>query len=1020
MSSHKVKSQHIFRSQDKYVAEILKKFDFLSVKTASTPIETKKPLVKDEEAANVDVHLYRSIIGSLMYLTASRHDIMYAVCSCSRFQVTPKTSHLQTVKTIFRYLKGQPKLGLWYLRESAFDLEAYSDSYYAGADLDKKSIIRGSFKCWLITTPQMVINSPCLIDKKEMAIPGQTATGKELSNSLMAGSLPKTTLPTKLTSAKVKTINDEVKIQAIVNEKRVNIKERSIRRTLRLDDAEEAGVPFFMFPRFVQLIINHQLVDMDYHKEIFDTPSLTKKVFANMKRVGTGFSREVTLLFDNMLVQAPEAVVKAAKLMTKVVTTTEATKVSVLRKRRGVIIQDPEETTTTATVQPKVQAKDKRKAILIEEPKPLKRKAQIKLDKEMKPLTQAQARRNTIVYLKNMVGFKMDYFKGMTYDKIKPLFEKHYNYNQAFLDEVNEGVKVSKTEIVTDDDDDDDVYTNATPLASKIPIVDYKIHTGRNRPYFKIIRVDGNHMLFISLSTMLKNFDREDLESLWKIVRDGFEKTKPKNYSDDYMLNTLKIMFEKPNFEASVWKDQKGRYGLSKVKSWKLIESCRIHCITFLTTHIFLLVERMYPLTHFTLEQMLNDVRLQVEDESEMSLELLRLVKRHLNEGTASTSVSTGLQIKQMEDGIFLNQSKYIKEMLKKFGLEDFKPTKTSMSMKIKLTKDDDADSVDSSKYQGTRIETIVYADSDHAGDYIDLKRTSGVCMFMGCCLTSWFAKKQTAIAISMTEAEYFSAGKACQQALWMKQTLINYGIRLDNVLIMFTFHEHVMDPLDILRNPGKEKGKKVVSSSVISSSSSSSNDNEAPCFLEFYYELSDSEDLTKTQREKRGMFKCLNRYVGTITSEEQPNKRTPSPPLKIKSLSPPQAPSKSISSKSTHYTSSSSPSESPMPTHVSPPPKLCFVIPIKQEPLELPPLQMSLNHPYAQIIDNWTPGPSNPSPPPRVSRPPLGFLNLPPGFEPLPSTQPLFVNINNNTPLLNNNVPPLENFHHPPPNHGN
>ncbi|GKE49944.1 hypothetical protein Tco_1481202 [Tanacetum coccineum] len=175
-----------------------------------------------------------------------------------------------------------------------------------------------------------------------------------------------------------------------------------------------------------------------------------------------------------------------------------------------------------------------------------------------------------------------------------------------------------------------------------------------------------------------------------------------------------------------------------------------------------------------------------------------------------------------MEDEIFFNQSKYIKEMLKKFGLEDSKPTKTPMSTEIKLTKDDEADSVDSSKYRGmigsllyltasrsdimfsvclcarfqenpktthleaikrifryirvtsylglwypkdTGIETIVYADTDHAGDYVDRKSTSGVCMFMGCCLTSWFSKKQTALAISTTEAEYVSARKPCQQA---------------------------------------------------------------------------------------------------------------------------------------------------------------------------------------------------------------------------------------------------------------
>ncbi|GJR82633.1 putative ribonuclease H-like domain-containing protein [Tanacetum coccineum] len=139
----KQKPNGIFISQDKYVDEILKKFDFANVKTASTPIETQKPLVKDEEASDVDVHLYRSMIGSLMYVTASRPDIMFAVCACSRFQVTPKTSHLTAVKRIFRYLKGKPKLGLWYPRESSFDLESYSDSDYAGANLDRKSTTGG-------------------------------------------------------------------------------------------------------------------------------------------------------------------------------------------------------------------------------------------------------------------------------------------------------------------------------------------------------------------------------------------------------------------------------------------------------------------------------------------------------------------------------------------------------------------------------------------------------------------------------------------------------------------------------------------------------------------------------------------------------------------------------------------------------------------------------------------------------------------------------------------------------------
>ncbi|GJW15521.1 putative reverse transcriptase domain-containing protein [Tanacetum coccineum] len=139
----KQKDDGIFISQDKYMADILKKFDFVTVKTASTPIETNKALLKDEEAEDVDVHLYRSMIGSLMYLTASRPDIMFAVCACARFQVTPKVSHLHAVKRIFRYLKGQPKLGLWYPRDSPFDLKAFSDSDYAEDSLDRKSITRG-------------------------------------------------------------------------------------------------------------------------------------------------------------------------------------------------------------------------------------------------------------------------------------------------------------------------------------------------------------------------------------------------------------------------------------------------------------------------------------------------------------------------------------------------------------------------------------------------------------------------------------------------------------------------------------------------------------------------------------------------------------------------------------------------------------------------------------------------------------------------------------------------------------
>ncbi|GJV46239.1 uncharacterized mitochondrial protein-like protein [Tanacetum coccineum] len=139
----KQKEDGIFISQDKYMTDILKKFGFFDVKTATTPLETQKPLLKDEDGKEVDVHMYRSMIGSLMYLTASRPDIMFAVCACVRYQVNLKVSHLHAVKRIFRYFNGQPKFGLWYPKDSPFDLVAYTDSDYARASLDRKSITGG-------------------------------------------------------------------------------------------------------------------------------------------------------------------------------------------------------------------------------------------------------------------------------------------------------------------------------------------------------------------------------------------------------------------------------------------------------------------------------------------------------------------------------------------------------------------------------------------------------------------------------------------------------------------------------------------------------------------------------------------------------------------------------------------------------------------------------------------------------------------------------------------------------------
>nr|GEV42839.1 RNA-directed DNA polymerase, eukaryota [Tanacetum cinerariifolium] len=103
--------------------------------------------------------------------------------------------------------------------------------------------------------------------------------------------------------------------------------------------------------------------------------------------------------------------------------------------------------------------------------------------------------------------------------------------------------------------DEDDVYTEATPLALKVLVVDFQIHHEHNKPFYKIIKADGTHQLFLSFITLLKNFDKEDLEMLWKLVQERFQSSEPKNFSNDFLLNTFKIMFEKPNVEANIWRE---------------------------------------------------------------------------------------------------------------------------------------------------------------------------------------------------------------------------------------------------------------------------------------------------------------------------------------------------------------------------------------------------------------------------------------------------------------------------------
>ena len=133
----------IFISQEKYTKDLLKRFKMDECKPIKTPMPTNGHLDLDEGGNSVDQTLYRSMIGSLLYLTASRPDIMFSVCMCARFQASPKETHLIAVKRILRYLKHTPSIGLWYPKGALFELIGYSDSDYARCKVDRKSTSGG-------------------------------------------------------------------------------------------------------------------------------------------------------------------------------------------------------------------------------------------------------------------------------------------------------------------------------------------------------------------------------------------------------------------------------------------------------------------------------------------------------------------------------------------------------------------------------------------------------------------------------------------------------------------------------------------------------------------------------------------------------------------------------------------------------------------------------------------------------------------------------------------------------------
>nr|GEV22393.1 hypothetical protein [Tanacetum cinerariifolium] len=633
----------IFISHDKYVADILRKFGLTARKSASTLIDTEKPLLKDLD-----------------------------------------------VKRIFRYLKGKPHLGLWYPKDSPFNLVAYSNSDYAGASLDRKSTTEGCqfLRCRLISwqcKKQTVVSTSSTEAKYVAAAsccaqvlwihnqlldygPDQTVSGKDSSNPLMADNLPKiiwysthhvalmkSWLVQKKTALGVSTprcdedrlelmeltvfllsSDEKVRIEVCVvdlqvsavrlillllvqkflmfDKKKVVITEASIRDALCLDDTEveqlvgksaDEGVPTAGVAAESVVSATNDVVPTVAEETSIpsltpptpppqpsqDQPSTSQKLerrnkaskLKRLKRVGTAqridtsdanvlddvskqgrmiddMDADVDVTLKDVVAKDVHDAIKLAELqeVVEVVTTAKLITEVVNAASATINVATLQLTTAAAptlTTSP-TKSKDKGKGILVEEPKPLKKQALIEQDEayarkieaelnknidcdkvidhvqrkqkednamkrypalKRKPQTEAQAIKNMMIYLRNTKD-QMDDEDSRALKRLSETQEEKAAEKQKLGEEVEE----LRRHLHIVPNDEDDVYTEATPLARKVPVVDYEIYTENNKPYYKIKRADGSHQLYLSFLSMLRNFDREDLEVLWQLVKGTF------------------------------------------------------------------------------------------------------------------------------------------------------------------------------------------------------------------------------------------------------------------------------------------------------------------------------------------------------------------------------------------------------------------------------------------------------------------------------------------------------------------
>nr|GEV38010.1 putative ribonuclease H-like domain-containing protein [Tanacetum cinerariifolium] len=585
-------SQRKDRSGLIYQEEKRRYFACTDVNSANTLVDMAKTLVKDADGDDVDVHLYRSMIGSLMYLTTSRPDIMGCQFLGSRLisWQCKKQTMVATSITEAEYLS---LIGYENLTQKLTNYNAFFSPQW-------KFLIHTILQC----------------------LSAKTTAWNEFSSTMASA------------------------IICLATYKNFDFSKYIFNHMVKnLED----GVKFLMFPRFVQVFLDSQVEGMLKHKEIYVTPSHTKKIFTNMKKLGKEFSGKVTPLLETIMVQPQEDMGKDLEIptdshhtptITQPSTSSQPQQKQKFKKSKKKIIEVPQlsdsthnvvdKHVTTTSTYPLLSGSSTRVessedvslgdqedtskqgrmiddldvdegATLVDETRgrndqdmfdtsilddeevvvekevstadlvatadevvtTISVEAIMDADYELAARLQEEERGELTIEEKSRLFVElMDKKRNILQDlelKISEmLFNNTIKWIESFVPMDTELMKGSKkaSEGSSKRARDDDVKIEATPLSSKSPtIVDYKIYKEGRKSFFKIIRADGNSQNYLTFRQMFKNFNREDLGVMWSIVKAKFMKTKPVDDIDSLLFQTLKIMF-KHHVEDNIWKYQ--------------------------------------------------------------------------------------------------------------------------------------------------------------------------------------------------------------------------------------------------------------------------------------------------------------------------------------------------------------------------------------------------------------------------------------------------------------------------------